>query len=126
MINKKILYVEDEHELREIVTNDLREFFHIFEAGTIDDAFRVINEQAKIDILITDFNLGKHELRNGLDVANFFKSKFPTATIILATGSLLTPTQMNEVRKLNIKFCEKPFQHTILRKMLHENTSQET
>ncbi len=116
---KTLLYVEDDADLRSAVSHHLSDRFKVVEADSIDQAVDIINDLAKIDVLVTDFKLSKIDQRTGLDVASAFRAKFSTAPIVLATGSVLDATQTNFITHgLSGQICKKPFQGSDILEMI--------
>ena len=105
-MSKKILIVDDEEEIREVLGEYLAGLGHIFmEAENGEQAYEVFKEN-KFDLVISDINMPK---MNGLKLLKLVKAIAPNLPVILTTGFELTK---QEIRSLAVKpdaFVKKPF-----------------
>ena len=81
--SKKILYVDDDKDLRELVTIALHDSGHeVLTAGDATEAMR-LTEGVKLGLIILDLDLAGED---GLMLMRFFKCNQPDVPIILYTG----------------------------------------
>jgi CheY-like chemotaxis protein len=103
-----VLYVDDDHQVREIVTALLRaEGFRVLEASNALEAMRLITSE-RIDVLFTDIVMPN---RDGIELAKQAQQLRPDIRVIFATGYfsqardaetlgklLFKPVRANEIR----------------------------
>lgn len=73
------------------------------EAGSTDEAFAIL-EQRAIDVVVLDYNMPG---RNGLDMAETLRARFPDMPIALATANVQDEI-INRARAANVTFIPKP------------------
>jgi CheY-like chemotaxis protein len=80
-----VLVVEDEELLSELMVEELREVgFNVLKAGASDEALRIIESEAVIDVLFTDIRLPGG--LDGWDLAERFRAKNRFGPVIYATA----------------------------------------
>lgn len=103
-----VLYVDDDHQVREIVTALLRaEGFRVLEASNAFEAMRLIASE-RVDVLFTDIVMPN---RDGIELAKQAQQLRPDIRVIFATGYfsqardaetlgklLFKPMRANEIR----------------------------
>jgi CheY-like chemotaxis protein len=81
-ISHSILVVEDEVLIRIVAADDLVQAgFEIIQAGTADEALRVLQSSIKIDLLVTDINMPG--TLDGLQLARVVRANWPHIKIII-------------------------------------------
>jgi CheY-like chemotaxis protein len=83
------------------------------EAGTADEALGLL-EQRKVDVVILDFNMPG---RNGLDLAEDLRARFPEMPIALATANVQDEV-IARARAAKVTFIPKPVTEDGLRGFL--------
>jgi CheY-like chemotaxis protein len=80
-----VLLVEDEDLVRETLADELREEgFEVVEAGTGDEAIRLLEERTDFDLICTDVRMpGKAD---GIDVAVRARGRIPTVPVLVVSG----------------------------------------
>jgi DNA-binding NtrC family response regulator len=80
-----VLLVDDFAGIRELFAELLREAgYRVLEASNAGLAQQLAGEEAKIDILITDFRMPG---MNGVELARWFRSRFPLSQVLLVSGA---------------------------------------
>ena len=102
----RILLVEDEAFLRELVMENLQEAgYHVFEAGNGNAGVDLLKSDLHIDVLLSDIKLPDID---GYEVARIGKRLRPELKVILMTGyapSPLPPALQSRVYRV----LQKPF-----------------
>jgi CheY-like chemotaxis protein len=103
-----VLLVEDEALLREILADELRdEGFEVVEAGTGDEAIRLLEERVDIDVLCTDVRMpGKAD---GIEVAVRARRQMPTVPVLVVSGYASELGRRLDVLAPPSAFIPKPF-----------------
>ena len=116
---KKILIIDDDQMILEILRTYLGKKFNIISTETVGKALELISSSNDFYGLITDFNLCDPLGRNGLSLATVFKETYPESFIILSTGSFLKKEQSNLLEnQLQGTLLEKPYSLVELEKLL--------
>ena len=79
---RKVLLVEDNSELRELVTKFLAAD-HVFQAGSVEDARAHIESGTAFDVAIIDFWLYE---KDAISILDDIKEKLPGLPVILISG----------------------------------------
>ncbi|WP_159992496.1 response regulator [Roseomonas sp. 18066] len=81
----RLLLVEDEIMVRTVTREVFEEGgFEVVEAGTGDEAIRLLDHLDQVDILVTDVRMpGRCD---GVDVVHHARFRFPQIPVIVATG----------------------------------------
>jgi CheY-like chemotaxis protein len=95
-----VLYVDDDHQVREIVTALLRaEGFRVLEASNALEAMRLITSE-RIDVLFTDIVMPN---RDGIELAKQAQQLRPDIRVIFATGYFSQARDAETLGKLLFK-----------------------
>ena len=88
-----ILIVEDEALIRQLAAEWLQQAgFRVFEAQSGEDAIRFLSHDEPVDVLFTDIRLGG--ARDGWDVAEAFREKYPALAVLYCSGYMTQPPRM--------------------------------
>jgi two-component system, response regulator PdtaR len=80
-----VLIVEDESLIRMEVVSSLEDAgFLIYEAGNADEAVRMLEEHAEIQLVFTDINMPGS--MDGLKLAHYARGRWPPVKIIVTSG----------------------------------------
>lgn len=114
-MSKNILVVDDEDNIREIITEFLQTLgYNVVEASNGEDALLACT-RTKFDLVISDIRMPK---MNGIKLLKSLKTYMPDLPIILMTG--YQPSKMQE-DNLSVKadgYLLKPFSLTSLRQII--------
>lgn len=103
--NRRVLIVEDEARLREMLNRALRDMdFSPHPVPTAEEAIQFL-EHEKIDILLSDLNLPG---MNGLDLCRLARSSWPDMQVIILTGYGDLDTAKQAIRLDVVDFLTKP------------------
>lgn len=108
-----ILIVDDSKLARIVVTKALAALqptWDKLEAGTADEALSVL-EGRPVDVVIVDYNMPG---RNGLDLAEDLRARFPQMPIALATANVQDEV-IARARAADVAFVAKPITESSLR-----------
>lgn len=109
----RILMVEDESLLLEVITADLEDAgFAVFQAATAEIALNILKVEASVDILFTDIRLPG--LMDGWQLAEAARALRPNLPVIYATGFSQTPPRLIE----GSVFFTKPYRAATLIKAI--------
>ncbi len=99
-MTKKILLVEDDKFLRELLSKRLRmEFYSVLEANESSEAFNHLNEHG-IDLILLDLHLPGIP---GLEILKEIKFKKEIKNIpVIVFSNLMEEKEMNEAKKLGV------------------------
>src|SRR5215210_3622219 len=110
-----VLVVEDEWLVREAIAAHLRGGgCDVIEAGSGEDALKILGERDGFDVLLTDIRLGG--ALNGWDVGEAFRNVHPGAVVIYASGAPIMPIR----RVLDSLYFDKPYQPDKILKVCHD------
>ena len=111
---KTILLVEDEHDLRRMLADQLRDLgYSVMEADAADVALRVVGAGTRIDLLVTD--IGLRGDMDGRQMAQSFKAQRPGVPVIFITGFAGDQAMTGET------VLRKPFRPTVLTLLIKEH-----
>jgi CheY-like chemotaxis protein len=115
----RVLLVEDEVLLREILADELRdEGFDVVEAGTGDEAIRLLEERLDIDALCTDVRMpGKVD---GIEVAVRARERMPRMPVLVVSGYASELGRRLDVLAPPSAFIPKPFRFAQISKALRK------
>ncbi|KQP81774.1 MULTISPECIES: response regulator [unclassified Methylobacterium] len=109
----RILMVEDEALLLEVITADLEDFgFTVVQATTAESAMAILEAETAIDILFTDIRLPGQ--MDGWQLAEAARRLRPGLPVIYATGFSQTPPRLIE----GSVFFAKPYRAVSLIKAI--------
>lgn len=80
---EKILVVDDEPELLDVISDTLQTFgYHVISAASADEALKRISE-TQIDLVLTDYSMPG---MSGIELARQVRLRYPDTKIIMCTG----------------------------------------
>lgn len=103
----KLLFVEDEEDLIEIITDTLRKLnANFLTACNGQEALKVIDENRDINVIITDINM---PIMNGLDMIKEMHNKGIDIPVIVMSAHTETD-YLDKAKELGVKeYLLKPF-----------------
>jgi CheY-like chemotaxis protein len=109
-----ILVVEDEVLVRMEMVDLIEESgFQVFEAGTADEAIRIMEDHPKIHVLITDIDMPGS--MDGLKLSHYVRHRWPPVKIIVASSHVkVSPGDLPEQGI----FLDKPYDTPKVRALL--------
>ena len=114
--NLNILYIEDEYNIRQNITKTLKLICkEVFDVEEIDNANKILNT-SRIDIIISDINLGKD---NGLSFIEELRKKDKTIPIILLSAYTDKEYLLKATKLKLIDYLTKPIDFKMLNNALH-------
>jgi DNA-binding NtrC family response regulator len=126
-MNKQILIVEDEPEIRGVLSDVLKGHYTVTEAPT-GAALKKMFSGAAPDAVLLDLNLGD---ANGLELLPLIKKNWPEAEVIVLTGNTTVEAAIEATKRGAFHFLSKPFefanlQVTVERALEHKSLREET
>lgn len=105
---ERILIVEDEEAVRDLITTTLSELgYQIYTAEDGAEALHLVRQKKmKLDLLITDIIMPEI---NGTELAEKLKKIYPELKILFASGYTDDPVFENELVDEKLNFIPKPF-----------------
>jgi CheY-like chemotaxis protein len=101
-----ILVVEDEDDVRELVSNSLRDRgFSVLSVPNAEVALQILMEQVKFDLLFTDIVMPG--VMDGFELADRAKRLQPGLKVIYATG--FSHVSRRSAEQLHGKLIHKPY-----------------
>ena len=114
-----ILVVEDEVLIRTVVGIYLRDRgFHVVEAGTADEAIRVLESGLPVDLVFSDINMPGS--MDGYGLAQWLRHRRPGLHLILTSGSSQRAADLGKHRPL----LGKPYDHAELERLIRAMLSE--
>ncbi len=111
----RVLLIEDEKEIREVVKHHLvKANYEVVEASNGEEAIRKINEGSnplEVDVAICDIRMPKI---NGIEATNYFQEQFPHLPIIIITGYPETSMAIDLLKKGVKEYLVKPVEKEVL------------
>jgi CheY-like chemotaxis protein len=103
----KLLLVEDEHVLRELVAQFLRgDGFEVLEAGDGQQAIEVYSAHRPFDVVLLDLNL---PIMCGIDVCRRIKNANPSQPVLICSAAILD-SDIEVLQSLQVdRFLTKPY-----------------
>lgn len=103
----KFLFVEDEKDLLDIITETLLKLnVNFCRASNGEEGLKVLEENSDIDVVVTDISM---PIMNGLEMIKVIKNKYPDKHIVVMTAHTETK-YIDEVKNLGVDDCLlKPF-----------------
>jgi CheY-like chemotaxis protein len=113
-----VLVVDDVVLVRLLVADYLRESgYRVIEAGSTEDAIRVLGHQGPIDIVFSDVNMPGTE--DGFGLARWVRQNLPGVKVVLGSGVPAT-TEKAAALHYNEPILPKPYDHRKLERLLHD------
>ena len=107
-MKKEILIVDDEPDIRVILSNILKEKnFKIREAANFDQAIYEINKKLP-DLAIIDIKLDKTD-KDGIDLLKLLIKKNNSIPVIMISGHATVQVAIESIKLGAYEFIEKPF-----------------
>jgi two-component system, response regulator PdtaR len=114
-----ILVVEDEVLVRSVVGMYLRDCgFQVIEAGTADEAIRVLESGLAVDLVFSDINMPGS--LDGYGLAQWLRHERPGLHVILTSGSPQRTDELGKHRPL----LAKPYDHAELERLIRAMLSE--
>jgi CheY-like chemotaxis protein len=112
---KVVLVVDDEPLLRMVAADYLTDAgFEVVEAGSADEAMRVLEERQDISVLFSDIQMPG--TMDGVSLATLVASKWPCIKVLLTSGNI-SPSARSLPPK--VLFLAKPYRvHRLIRHVL--------
>ncbi|HEY1719353.1 MAG TPA: sigma-54 dependent transcriptional regulator [Verrucomicrobiae bacterium] len=125
-MNKQILIVEDDAEVRGILNDVLKDKYRIAEVDT-GAALKKTLPGAAPDAVLLDLNLGD---ANGLELLPLIKKSWPETEVIVLTGNATVEAALEATKRGAFHFLSKPFeianlQVTVERALEHKSLREE-
>jgi DNA-binding NtrC family response regulator len=109
--NKTILLVEDDRDLMEYAIELLKQLgCRVLSAATSEKAFRILNKNAHIDLLLSDVRLPG--TMDGIELARRALKQYPDMRVLLASG--YDEHFLKSATQDVFPFVEKPYRLTDL------------
>ena len=126
-MNKQILVVEDEAEIRSVLGDVLKGNYHVTEAASGAELKKMLSDEAP-DAILLDLNLGDS---NGLELLPLIRKSWPETEVIVLTGNTTVEAALEATRRGAFHFLSKPFefanlQVTVERALEHKSLREET
>jgi len=116
--NASILVVEDQDDVRQLLSDSLEEFGHeVRTACTADEAIELLGQDSRIEVLVTDIALPGR--MTGLDLVRQARELMPDLKILTISGN----ASESPVRALSLDrlaFLPKPFRPSDLNRAVSE------
>jgi two-component system response regulator HydG len=107
----KLLIVDDEPHMRQILTSNLRHEGHeVIEAASVGDARRALSER-RFEAVVTDQKMGDGE---GLDVLSAAHETDPALSVVFLTAFATIELAVESMRRGSFDFITKPFAPEVL------------
>jgi DNA-binding NtrC family response regulator len=126
-MNKQILIVEDEAEIRDVLGAVLGGTYRINEVASGAALKKILADPAP-DAVMLDLNLGD---ANGLELLPLIKKSWPETEVIVLTGNATVEAALEATRHGAFHFLSKPFEFanlrvTVERALEHKSLREET
>jgi two-component system chemotaxis response regulator CheY len=113
-----ILVVDDDLDIRLLTRTFLEhEGYNVCTSGDADRAAQIFRRSPHIDLIITDYYMPN---RSGLELALELKALQPSLPILIISGAILDPVQIDQLRSQGWNFLAKPFSLPQLLANVHE------
>ncbi|MBS1798821.1 MAG: response regulator [Acidobacteria bacterium] len=104
---RTVLVVDDDADIRSLIRTFLEhEGYSVHACESADRAVHIFRRSPKIDLLITDFSMPE---RTGMDLAREIKSMRPSLPVLIISGIIMEPVELEQMRIQNWNFLPKPF-----------------
>lgn len=112
---KKILFLEDEQTIREVLTEYMRiQDYNVTEASDGEEALELLKNQV-FDMAVLDIMVPKH---SGLEVLSFIRKMHPDMAVIMLTALEDEQTQIHAFNEYADDYVIKPVSPIILLKRM--------
>lgn len=111
MQRKKILIVDDEEMVREVVGDALVSEFNVFEASNGVEALELLSKNLAPQLIITDYNMPR---MNGREFIKSLRENYSDVPVICLTGQGNKDIHLDMWMKGVFEYIEKPFDPTSL------------
>ncbi len=102
----RILVVDDELSVREVLTEGLRSFgYDTCPAASADEAERLLRDEP-VDLILSDIEMPG---RSGLDLLRHVRERYPHVDVVMVTGIVDTETAIRSIREGAYDYVTKPF-----------------
>jgi DNA-binding NtrC family response regulator len=104
-----ILVVDDDAAVRSGLYWALTSDYHVFQAGSRDEAFAVINSEP-IEVVVSDLHLppSLHDMAEGIALIDFARAQDPPLQVVVITGSTSKTAALEAVKHGAYGFFQKP------------------
>ncbi|MFA5795443.1 MAG: PAS domain S-box protein [Candidatus Brocadiia bacterium] len=111
--NLRILLIEDEEDIKDVVAFGLRKSgYHVFEAASVAETLRIFEqEKGKFDVVFSDIILPDG---NGVSLVKNLLEINPQLKVILSSGYIDDRLQLKTIEDKGYKFISKPYNVTRL------------
>jgi DNA-binding NtrC family response regulator len=126
-MNKQILIVEDEAEIRSVLGDVLKGNYDVIEAASGAELKKMLPDEAP-DVILLDLNLGDS---NGLELFPLIRKSWPETEVVVLTGNTTVEAALEATKRGAFHFLSKPFefanlQVTVERALEHKSLREET
>jgi DNA-binding NtrC family response regulator len=126
-MNKHILIVEDDAEIRSVLADVLQTHYRVSEAGSGAALKKALAGAETPDVVMLDLNLGDAD---GMDLLPHIKRRWPETQVIVLTGNATIEAAVEATKRGAFHFITKPFefgnlQVTVERALEHKNLRAE-
>jgi len=102
-----ILLVDDDSDIRSLTRTFLEhEGYHVYAASDAERASHIFHSASHIDLLITDYYMPQ---RSGMELALELKVLHPALLVLVISGALIAPLQLDQMQTRGWNFLAKPF-----------------
>ena len=116
--NASILVVEDQDEVRQLLSDSLEEFGHeVRTVGTAEEAIELLEQDTRIEVLVTDISLPGR--MTGLDLVRQARELVPDLKILTISGNA-SEASINAPYLDRLAFLAKPFRPSDINKAVAE------
>lgn len=108
-----LLIIEDEERMRRLLELVLKqEGYELLLAGSGEEGIRLLNNGGRIDLIVTDLQLGQN---SGLDVLEAAKRMLPGVPVLIITGFGTVKSAVEAMQKGAYDYISKPVDHDELK-----------
>jgi signal transduction histidine kinase/CheY-like chemotaxis protein len=114
----RLLVLDDEDQVRRLMVRLLtREGYHVDEAATLRSALEKAKETARLDVWVTDANVGGTDATSAISE---MRRMHPNVAIVLVSGREPDDEQMEILQNEGVTFLAKPFTPAELRQSIDQ------
>ena len=104
--NERVLVVEDEEAVRSLAVRVLRrQGYEVLEAGTVEQALRVLGEHADVDLVLTDIVMPGQSGRDLVEPV----ARLPNGARLMFMSGYAPERSLGTAATAGVPFLEKPF-----------------